>query len=379
MIRVERIDLYQVSLPLVHEFETSSHRKGRIEHILVRLTDEDQRTGWGECASPSDPYYCGESVDTCWLMLSRYLAPALLGARWETPEDAARISSVVSGNRFARAGLDIACWDLWCRRREISLADALGGTAESIEAGVSLGIERSVGGLLEQVERHVAQGYSRVKLKIRPGWDVEPARAVREAHPQLALQVDANCAYDAQAPQLATFAELDRLGLLMIEQPFGETELLAHAELQRRLVTPVCLDESILDAACASSAIALGACRVVNIKVSRVGGLGMAKAVHDVCRAEGLDAWCGGMHEFGVGRAANVALASLPGFTLPSDVSGSDKYFAEDVVDPPVLAHAGRVSVSRDSPGLGYEPVEDRIEARMVRHQTVEGDRGAER
>lgn len=377
MTRIVRIDLYHLSLPLVHEFETSSHRKGIIEHILVRVVDEEQRIGWGECASPADPYYCGESVDTCWLVLSRYLAPALLGVGWETPEDAAGMLARVSGNRFAKAGLDIACWDLWSREHRLPLAVALGGTAPSIEAGVSLGIERTIADLLEQVGQHLAQGYRRVKLKIRPGWDVEPARAVRDAYPDLALQVDANCAYDARRADLDAFIDLDRLGLLMIEQPFGETELLAHAQLQRRLTTPICLDESILDAATTRTAIALGACRVVNIKVSRLGGLGMAKAVHDVCRAEGLDAWCGGMHEFGVGRAANVALASLPGFTLPSDVSGSDKYFAEDVVQPPVLAHHGRVPVPRSVPGIGHEPVQERLSASIVRRATFEYDRGA--
>jgi o-succinylbenzoate synthase len=213
---------------------------------------------------------------------------------------------------------------------------------------------------------HVGHGYRRVKLKIRPGWDVEPTRHVRASFPDIGLQVDANGAYDA-AQAGDVFARLDDLGLLMIEQPFEETDLLAHAWLQQRLQTPVCLDESITTAGVAKAALALKACRVINIKVSRLGGLGPAREVHDVCRAQGVPAWCGGMHEFGVGRAANIALASLPGFTLPSDVSGSDKYFARDVVDPPVRAVAGRVRVPADQPGLGHEVIWSQVVDHVLR------------
>ena len=367
MITLERIELFEVRLPLVHEFQTSSHRKGHLNHILVRITDTDGAAGWGESACPTDPYYCGETVETCWLMLSEYFAPALLGVPWEAPADAAAGLRRFQGNRFARAALDIACWDLATRRRDLSVARALGGTAREVQAGVSLGIEPTIDGLLEQVAAHVAQGYERVKLKIGPGWDTEPTSHVRSAFPDIGLQVDANGAYDGDRPDMEMFARLDEFGLLMIEQPFAETDLLGHARLQQRLRTPVCLDESITTIGMARTALALQACRVINIKVSRLGGLGPARDVHDLCRAHEIPAWCGGMHEFGVGRAANVALSSLPGFTLPSDVSGSDKYFTEDVVDPPVLACGGRVPVPADRPGLGHEVIESVVEHHLLR------------
>jgi O-succinylbenzoate synthase len=368
VITLDRMELFLVRLPLVHEFETSSHRKGHLDHILVRVTDTDGAVGWGESASPSDPYYCGENTETCWLMLRDYFGPALLGKAFQTPDQAAGYLRQFQGNRFARAALDIACWDLSSRRRGISVATALGGTAADVPAGVSLGIEPTIDALLEQVAAHVGQGYRRVKLKIRPGWDVEPTRHVRASFPDIGLQVDANGAYDASRPaDDDVFAELDRLGLLMIEQPFEETDLLGHARLQQGLQTPVCLDETITTVGLARAALALQACRVVNIKVSRLGGLGPARQVHDLCRARDVPAWCGGMHEFGVGRAANIALASLPGFTLPSDVSGSDKYFARDVVDPPVRAVAGRVPVPAGRPGLGHEVIWSEVADHVLR------------
>lgn len=367
MTTIERIELFLLRLPLVHEFETSSHRKGYIDHILVRVTDTDGGYGWGESASPSDPYFCDENVETCWLMLHDYFAPALLGTPWETPDEAAQAYARVKGNWFARAAMDIACRDLASRNAGISLATSLGGTAAEVSAGVSLGIERTIGDLLEQVNHHVAQGYRRVKLKIRPGWDVAPAEAVRAAFPDITLQVDANGGYPAAPDETAIFARLDELGLAMIEQPFEATDLLAHASLQRRLKTPVCLDETITTPAMARAALVMDACRVINIKVSRLGGLGPARQVHDLCHERGVPVWCGGMHEFGVGRAANVALSSLPGFTLPSDVSGSDKYYAQDVIEPAVLAIDGRVSVPADRPWLGHEVVMSRVKENLLR------------
>ncbi len=366
---IERAELFLVRLPLRHSFATSSHRKAHIEHVLVRLTDTEGGVGWGECASPTDPYYGPENVETCWLMLRDYLLPALVGAPWATPGDAWATGARVRGNLFAKAGLDIACWDLWARRSGQSLAAALGASATQIEAGVSLGIEETVADLLDQVGRHVADGYRRVKLKIAPGWDVAPATAVRERYPDLALQVDANGGYPTRAA--ADLRALDGLGLLMIEQPFAPDELLAHAAFQATVQTPVCLDESIESVADVRVALHLGAARVVNVKVSRLGGLGPARAVHDLCREHGVPVWCGGMHEFGVGRAANVAFAALPGCTLPSDVSGSDKYYEQDVVDPPVTARGGRVTVPADRPGLGYEVRADLVVRLATRTHTL--------
>lgn len=369
MIVVERADLFRLQLPLQHSFRTSSHAKDVLEHSLVRITSREGAVGWGECASPSDPYYGPENVDTCWTMLRRYFLPALLGVAWEQPADAHLLAADIRGNHFARAAVDIACWDMWTRNTGTSLAAALGATAPEIEAGVSLGIEPTVEDLVEQVDRHLAEGYVRIKLKIAPGWDVEPVRAVRAQFGDVPLQVDANGAYPrADADRLR---QLDEFDLLMIEQPFAPADLGAHADLQATLRTPICLDESIDDVATVDTVLRLDAARVINVKVSRLGGLGPARAVHDACRAAGVPVWCGGMHEYGVGRAANVALAALPGFTLPSDVSGSDKYYREDVVDPPIRAVDGRVPVPYGRPGLGHDVVDEVVRNYLVGRDTV--------
>ncbi len=360
-MRLRRVEAFRLRLNLVHEFETSSHRKSYLEHILIHVSDAAGAEGWGEVASPSDPYYAAETVDTCWLVLERYLGPALLDAEWSHPSQAAARLARVRGHHFAKAGLDIACWDLWSRARGEPLAGALGGERRTIAAGVSLGMERDLATLVAQVAHHVSTGYTRVKLKIAPGWDAEPVRAVRDAYPHLLLQVDANGVYTESPAQLAALESLDGAGLLMIEQPFAPTELSASARLQARLRTPICLDESLETLGELESALALGAFRIANIKVSRMGGLTAARAAHDACRARGIPAWCGGMHEFGVGRAANVALASLPGFTLPSDVSGSDKYFASDIVAPPIRASDGQVRVPWEQPGMGHVVDEERV------------------
>ncbi|GAA0321158.1 o-succinylbenzoate synthase [Actinoallomurus spadix] len=358
MPRVSKIEAFRVSLPLVRAFETSSHRKAYLEHILVRVQDGDGMVGWGEIASPSDPYYCPETVEDCLLMADRYLAPALLAADWTHPGDVGAVWARIRGHEFAKAGFEMACWDLWCRATDLPLARALGGTRTAIEAGVSLGIERTVDDLLAQVDRYAAEGYRRIKLKIAPGWDVEPVRAVRAARPGLPLHVDANGAYTED--QGAVFSELDDFGLTMIEQPYAPGALAAHARLQARIATPLCLDESVEDLDRLDTAITLQAGRILNIKVSRMGGLARARAAHDRAVAAGWQVWCGGMHEFGVGRAANVAIASLPGFTLPSDVSGSDKYYQRDVVEPPIRAADGLVPVP-PGPGLGHDVDENLV------------------
>ncbi len=358
MSRVTRFEAFRVSLPLVHAFETSSHRKSHLEHILIRVESPCGAVGWGEIASPTDPYYCPETVDDCWTTVERYLAPALLGCEWEHPSDVPELWSEIRGHNFAKAGMDIACWDLWSRAEGRPLATKLGGERSRIAAGVSLGIEPSITNLLDQVDRYAEEGYKRIKLKIAPGWDIEPVSAVRSAHPSLDLQVDANGAYTED--QRGVFVALDDLGLTMIEQPYAPGELAAHARLQNHLATAVCLDESIDDLGQLDTAIDLGAGRILNIKVSRMGGLTMARAAHDRAVTDGWQVWCGGMHEFGVGRAANVAIAALPGFTLPSDVSGSDKYYERDIIDPPVVAVDGMVDVP-SAPGLGHEIDEPRV------------------
>jgi o-succinylbenzoate synthase len=366
-MRIERIELRLVRLPLVRAFTTSSSTKGHIAHILVRVV-ADGVVGWGECASPSDPYYCPETTETCWHLLADFLGPLVLGRGWETIDDLVRHYRAVKGNNFAKAGLEMACWDAMARRDGRPLAELLGGTRAEIHSGVSLGIEREVGTLLDLIDGYLAEGYRRIKLKIGPGRDVEVVRRVRERHPDIALQVDANSAYTLD--DIETLRRLDDFGLLLIEQPLAHDDIIDHARLQAALRTPICLDESIHSADDARKALDLGACRVINIKVSRVGGLREARRVHDVCRERGVPVWCGGMHEFGVGRAANVAVASLPGFTLPGDISGSDKYYREDLVEPPIRAVAGAVAVPRGA-GIGHEPALERIARHTLRERVL--------
>lgn len=365
-MKITRIRLFAVRQDLRHSFETSSHRKSGIEHIIVEATDEEGRRGWGEIAAPSDPYFGAETTTTAWEIATRYLVPALVGAEGEEPADLEMTWARVRGNEFARAGFSGAVWDLFARRRGLSLATALGGTRDEVVAGVSLGIEPSIDELLGQVELQRAAGYPRVKLKIAPGWDVEPVRAVRDAHPDLDLHVDANGAYPDDDDAAAVFTQLDALGLTMIEQPFAPREMVAHATLQARIGTAVCLDESVIGLGDLRTMIRLSAARILNIKVSRMGGLTVAKAAHDLAVDAGIPVWCGGMHEFGIGRAANVAISALPGFLLPSDVSGSDKYYVDDIIAPPVTAVEGRVQVPRGA-GIGHDVLVERIERAAFR------------
>ncbi|GAA0469437.1 o-succinylbenzoate synthase [Paractinoplanes deccanensis] len=361
MTRIATVQLRRVRLPLVHEFQTSSHAKRELEHILVTLVDADGAEGWGEIASPSGPFYSAETVDTCWSVARDHLAPLALKAGFDQPSGLFATLAKVRGNQFARAGFDMAAWSLATAVSGTPLAEALGGTRTQVEAGVSLGIEATIDDLLAQVDKRVAEGYRRVKLKIAPGWDVEPVRAVRSAFPSVPLHVDANGVYTPA--DLDVMKELDGFGLLMIEQPYAPRALVATAELQERLSTPVCLDESIEELDDLRTALRLGSGRILNIKVSRMGGLTAAVRAHDLARDHGVPVWCGGMHEFGIGRAANVALSALPGFTLPSDVSGSDKYYARDITTRPIVSTAGLVGVPTTA-GLGYEPDREFIAAR---------------
>ena len=374
--RLIAVELVLARLPLLRAFTTSSHTKDHLEHILVRVRDADGGEGWGECASPSDPYYCAETIETSWHILRDFLVPGVLGHTWQHPDDAAATWSKVRGNNFAKAGLEMACWDLWSRVRKTPLAQALGGTRREILSGVSLGIEPTVEGILEQVERYLGQGYRRIKMKIGPGRDLAYLRAVRQRWPDVPLMADANSAYSLDNPDhVAALRALDDLNLMMIEQPLADDDIVDHARLQSQLRTPICLDESIHSVHDARKALDLGSCRIINVKVSRLGGLTEARRVHDLCASRGIPVWCGGMHEFGIGRAANVAICSLPGFTLPGDVSGSDKYYREDIVDPPIYAHAGAIDVPWDRPGLGFDASSARIRANTVRELVLEAER----
>ncbi|GIG28219.1 o-succinylbenzoate synthase [Cellulomonas marina] len=374
-MRVVEATATVVRLPLVHAFTTSSHAKSWLQHVLVELVAEDGTVGWGEIASPSGPFYSSETVGTTLLVAREHLLPALLRAEWEHPREATEAWRKVRGHEFAKAGVDAACWTLWAQAQGVPLATALGGTRTEVPVGVSLGIEPTVDALLEQVQLQVDAGYGRVKLKIAPGWDAEPVAAVRAAFPDHDLHVDANGAYPATDEAFAVLAGLDRYGLTMVEQPFGPRDFLSHAALAERMDTPVCLDESVVALDDLRTMLALRAGSILNIKVSRMGGLTPALAAHDLAREHDVPVWCGGMHEFGVGRAANLALSSLPGFSLPSDVSGSGKYYARDVVVPPVVSRDGVTAVPT-GPGLGFDVDRDWVIANAQSSTTFRLDGG---
>jgi len=367
-IEIAAIELRLVALPLVRPFRTSFGEERDKVAVLVRLETPDGVTGWGECVASPSPLYSEEFNDAAWLAIRDHLGPPLLDAGPLDPHGLVAAMSWVRGHRMSKAALEMAFLDAWLRARDGSLAAFLGAERDRVACGVSVGIAASPEALVEQVAGYVEAGYRRVKLKIEPGWDVQPVTAVANACPGTPLSVDANAAY--RLADLPVFEALDALDLVMVEQPLGHEDLLEHAVLARRIATPVCLDESIRSAADARAALELGACRIVNIKQGRVGGLLEARRVHDVSREHGAPVWCGGMLETGIGRAANLALAALPGFTLPGDISASDRYFAEDLTEPHRMAPDGTMAVPR-GPGLGLEPLPDRLEARTRRLERV--------
>ena len=348
-MRIERAELRLIRMPLRFRFETSFGTTTQRTILLLTLFGEGLE-GYGECVAEEEPLYREETLAGAKALLSDLLLPRVLGRDLPNPEALARDLERVRGNRMAKATLEMAFWDLWARSLGKPLWQLLGGVRRRIPVGVSLGIQPSVEATLEAVERHVAQGYQRVKLKIRPGWDVRVVAAVRERFPDLPLTVDANSAYTLA--DLRVFVELDRFGLDYIEQPLAYDDLVDHAQLQARLHTPICLDESITSAKEARKALALGAGRVVNVKAGRVGGLGEARRVHDVAEAFDVPVWCGGMLEAGVGRAHNVHLATLPNFRKPGDTASASRYWQTDIVNEPLEASEGWMPVP-EGPGIG--------------------------
>jgi O-succinylbenzoate synthase len=359
-MKLDRIELRVVRLPLVAPFQTSKWVDTCEEHILVTVCGEGL-TGWGEVVSAETPWYSSETTKTAWHVLADYIIPDLLKEPHLTGvEDFIARASWVAEHRMAKAGLEAALWDWFAKARGMSLQQMFGGTREKIEVGVSVGIHPTVADLLTRVEGYLSEGYRRVKLKIKPGQDVEYVRVVRSAHPDLRLQVDANSAY--RLTDVETFRAMDDLNLLLIEQPLGNGDLFEHAQLQRALKTPICLDESIHSLDDARAALALGSCRVINIKPGRVGGFTETIKIHDYCAAHDIPVWCGGMLESGIGRAGNVAVASLPNFKLPGDLSASKRYYSEDLVAPEfVLNPDGTMDVPR-APGIGVAVILSRVE-----------------
>lgn len=367
MNRVGAVELLLVELPLVRPFRTSFGEMREKRCIVVRVETDDAE-GWGECVADVRPDFSEEFNDGAWIVLRDFLAPALFGADTTDVEGAERAFAGVRGHPMAKAALLNAILDAELRADGTSLASWLGADKTRVECGVSIGIAPSIEALLAQVEGHLAEGYRRIKLKIQPGTDLERVRAVRAAHPDTLLSVDANAAYTLADADV--FRSMDELGLLMIEQPLHHEDLLRHAELQAMLGTALCLDESIRSAAAAAAALDLGACRIVNIKQGRVGGVLEARRIHDHCREKEASVWCGGMLETGVGRALNLALAAMPGFTLPGDTSASARYFEEDLTHPFELASDGTMAVPSE-PGIGVTPLPERLRACVAGREVI--------
>jgi O-succinylbenzoate synthase len=366
---ISAIELREIRLPLVHFFETSFGRTTERRIILVRVTNQDGAEGWGECTAGEGPFYCEEWTETAWPVLKEVLAPMVVGHSFATATDAAGLMNRVRGNRMARGALEAACWDLEAKVAGVPLWQHLGGERREIPCGVSIGIQDSPEQLLDKIERELAAGYQRIKIKIKPGWDHAIIERVRQHFPDIQLMADANSAYTLRDALL--FQNLEQFELMMIEQPLAHDDMFDHAELQRQLKTPICLDESIHSAADAEHAIELGACRIVNIKLGRVGGHAEAKRIESVCREQKIPVWCGGMLESGIGRAHNIAMATLAGFTLPGDVSASSRYWKEDLIDPPVEVTPHGTIIRRDEPGIGYEVNQELIERLTVRKERV--------
>jgi O-succinylbenzoate synthase len=325
---IEQITLRYLRMALRTPFETSFGRS-EARDCLILEAHAGGLTGYGECVADRDPGYSYETAQTAWYILSEFIFPSVLGQELENVEQLKRQMQFVRGHQMAKAGLEMAFWDLSGKLQERSLCDLLGGVHDKVDVGVSVGLQESPDELVKVVEGYLSQGYRRIKIKIKPGRDVVDARAVRQAFPKLSLQVDANSAYRLESAD--ALLPLDELNLLLIEQPLAEDDLWDHSRLQRKFLTPLCLDESILSARHARQALEMGACRVINIKAGRVGGLSEAVAIHDFCLDQGVPVWCGGMLETGVGRAANLALSALPGFVLPGDISATERYYAEDI------------------------------------------------
>ena len=368
-MRIERITLRQIRMPLVHFFETSFGRTTERDIILVEAAGEGA-AGWGEVTAGENPFYNEEWTASAWLILRDYAIPRILGRKLGSAEETAPLTEHIRGHRMARGGLEAAIWDLEARLENQPLWQTIGGGARrEIPCGVSIGIQDSVEQLLEKIDRELQAGYQRIKMKIKPGWDVEVIRQVRTRFPAIKLMADANSAYTlADTDRLK---QLDEFYLMMIEQPLAHDDIIDHAVLQAKLDTPICLDECIRSARHAEQAIRLRACGIINIKLGRVGGFSEAKRVHDVAAAAGVPVWCGGMLESGVGRAHNIALATLPNFVLPGDVSASGRYWARDIIVPPVeTTPLGTIRVSPE-PGFGYALDREYIRSITIREESA--------
>jgi o-succinylbenzoate synthase len=365
-MRIENIELRELKMRLKAPFETSSEVTWDRRILLVEV-GVDGVCGWGEITTSEDPFYNAETTETAWHVTRDFIVPFVLGKAVGTAAEVGTLLDQIRGHEMAKAGVENAVWDIEAQKKGASLAKLLGGTRQEISSGVSIGIQPSTSTLLEKIECELHAGYQRIKLKIKPGKDVQVIDEVRKNYPEIKLMVDANSAYRLE--DLEVLRALDRHGLLMIEQPLAWDDIYQHSLLQPHLQTPICLDECIHNSSHAEAAIKLGACRIINIKLGRVGGHARAKQVHDLCMRHSIPVWCGGMLESGVGRAHNIAMSTLPGFSFPGDVSASQRYWDEDIIEPEVeVSPAGTIRVPQ-SPGLGYEIRRKKIESLTVRYE----------
>lgn len=371
---VKKIVLREIRMPLKEAFETSGGREEERRILLLQLFDADGRESWSECTALARPDYWPEAIEPAWQMLREWIAPLVLKQTFTSPQDVyAVLERSVRGHNMAKAAVEMGVWELAAQQQDMPLARLLGGTREKVATGVALGIQPDTATLVKKIREACESGYRRIKLKIKPGADVEAVAAVRETLGSgMPLSVDANCAYTlADAEHLR---KMDDFNLTMIEQPLAWDDLVHHAELQKSLKTPLCLDESITGLAATETMIKLQSARIVNIKPGRVAGFTSALAIHDICSEHGIPVWCGGMLESGIGRAYNVALASLPDFELPGDLSPSARYWEQDIVVPEWTMDEGMVTVPFERPGLGVTVDRDRVENLTVRVETIAGD-----
>jgi O-succinylbenzoate synthase len=367
-MKIEAITLREIHMPLVHFFETSFGRTYSRRILLVTVHAEGVE-GWGECVAGEDPFYSSEWIESAWPTMTQYLIPALLGKFVGSARDCPSLFAKIRGHRMAKAAIENALWDAEAAQERQPLWKLLGGTRREIPCGVSIGIQDSVEQLLEKIQIELAAGYRRIKVKVKPGWDVNVLEKIRSRWADITLSCDANSAYTLD--QVEHLRKFDRFNLLMIEQPLWNDDIYYHARLQKELRTAICLDESIVNARSAAFAVETGACRIINIKVGRVGGFSEALKIHDVCAAQKVPVWCGGMLETGIGRAHNIALSTKENFSLPGDVSASKRYWKEDIVDPEVEVSPQGMIAIRDQPGTGYHVKPDLIEKLTVRKETM--------
>jgi len=369
-LNLEKLELREIELLLVSPFETSFGRTTRRRILIVRLFDKTGATGYGECVAAEGPFFSHETVDTAWLITAKYVGPLLKQARVKTASEVNAALASIRGNPMAKGGVEAAVWDLEAKLAGRPLWQHLGGVRDEINCGVSIGLQETTEALIDKVAHELESGYQRIKIKIKPGRDIQLVEAVRARFPEIMLSVDANSAYSLNG-HMSVVKQLDDYNLLMIEQPLEAGDLIDHAKLQREIKTPICLDESIVCLADARHALELGSCRIINIKLGRVGGHTEARLIQHFAVEHAIPVWCGGMLESGIGRAHNIAMSTLPGFILPGDVSASERYWAEDIIEPPVTVSRQGTIKATTTPGIGYEVNEARIEALTTRRETV--------